>query len=84
MIYLQVPADIYRAVSSVLLLAGCGGNMQWIQLDYNYKGKDNTIKPFLTYVDGRIKYVPSALFPGEDSRAIDLLKGMIEDMYGKA
>lgn len=83
MIYFQMPADIYRAVSNVLVLAGFGGNMQWLQMDYDAAAKDNIIKPFLTYADGRMKHDLSALPPGEDPRTIDLLKRMIQDMYGK-
>lgn len=74
MLYLKVPAVIYRAIRSVLSLYGQDGNIIWLQMDYASEHP----KPILTFYDGKIKFNDSV---GQDSVSFNLLKYLVKGLY---
>jgi|GEM_PF-6777469 len=77
MIYLQVPADVYRALYQVLKSIGCADYIRWLQIDYA-----GEIRPTVTYVKGKLT-LERLEGGGVDAKAGELIRLMIGDLYGK-
>jgi len=74
MIYLRVPAVIYRAIRNVLDLFEQGNNIQWLQGDY-----DGDLQPNVVF-DG-CKFVFENGIEESDRATFTILKLFIENKY---
>lgn len=75
MIYLKVPAVIFRAIRQALALYGEEENIRWLQMDFI----ENMVKSHVIYKDGKL------MMKNDEATGLDfdILKSIIHDLHGK-
>lgn len=76
MIYLKVPAVIFRSIQKVLDLYGEKKNIRWLQMDF----KEDDVKPHVNYKDGKLIIENNEA----NSDAFKILQKIIRDLYENA